>query len=574
MKGVTGKKAGNKYGNYVAYGALTAVFALLLWMNVFYLENWIDSDMAAEMIFSRLLTEEGRLIATPNWFYSTEFRVLYTQLFMVPLFHLFDSWHTVRVLTNLITYALVFGSYLYMVKPLGVKRHMAVLTSLLLLIPFSETFATHVQMGNTYMPHMIIICFVAGMFFRLSSGTAKRKWILLAGYLFLCLVCGLSGVRYLLALQAPLVLTSLIAVLKSMAWKEFRRQPSVALGRKLFDGCRGRYAGYSLLGAIAAVAGYGLNVIFVASSYKFQTYEATNFISVYQGIFLERVQNTLGSLLMLFGYIPDKGFISVRGLITLIAFVLIGGIIYVTVRSMRLLAVNAVDAKPAAYTDCATYAERAVHTESEGDGSVKAHRRYLLWLFVTAFALNTFVFVFTNSTLVPRYYLTVYLFVPAILAIYLEEEKLPVDRFLVCFVLSGCMLLAAAKTVYSYISTDKNENRREVAAFLEAEDYTFGYATYWHANIMQELTDGAVEVANLYQAPQLEDFHWSSPVKYYDEAYHTGKVFLLLTVEEAAECAAHPAVQKGKVIYEDAHYVVYHFDSMTDFAACREIQGE
>lgn len=568
-----------------AYAVLTGAFMLLVWMNAFYLDNWIDSDMAAEMIFSKLLAEEGGFLATPNWFYSTEFRVLYTQLFMQPLLMIFEDWYLVRMITNLLTYVLLVGSYLYMVKPLKVRKHVAVLTATLLLLPFSETFATHVHMGNTYMPHMIIICFVAGMFFRLTSGEKVRSFPRIFTcmiYVILCIICGLSGVRYLLAIQAPLVLAALTGILKSELWKEFRRMPDTCKAKALLVGREMRGFLYAMLGAVSAVVGYGLNVIFVSSAFTFQTYEGTNFISVYQGIFLERLQNTLGSLLMLFGYIPDKGFVSARGLITMIAFALLGGIWFVTVRTGRLLKADGagklagVDGVgKVAGTDAAgklTGADGAGGLRQEMEQGSRQLRRLLLWLFISAFALNTFVFVFTNSTIVPRYYLTVFLFVPALLAVYLEEEKLPVDKFIICACLCGCMLLTTAKTVYSYISTDKNQDKRAVAAFLQEEDYTFGYATYWNANIITELTDGQVEVANLYKARDLDEFHWSSPQKYYKDGYHSGKTFLLLTSEEAAECADLPVVMEGNVVYRDEYYVVFHFENTEEFADYKTVQ--
>ena len=81
-----GKK--ERFWEILAWGTLAAAFLLLVAMNLLWGDHWIDSDMAAEMIFSRLLAREGKWIATENWYYSTEFRVLYTQLFMVPLFHL------------------------------------------------------------------------------------------------------------------------------------------------------------------------------------------------------------------------------------------------------------------------------------------------------------------------------------------------------------------------------------------------------------------------------------------------------------------------------------------------------
>ena len=95
---------------------LGMVLLLLLLLNIFCQDNWLNSDMAAEMIFSRLLSEEHHLFASPNWYYSTEFRVLYTQLCMVPLFSLFKSWHVIRCITNLIFYALLLFSYFYFMR--------------------------------------------------------------------------------------------------------------------------------------------------------------------------------------------------------------------------------------------------------------------------------------------------------------------------------------------------------------------------------------------------------------------------------------------------------------------------
>lgn len=524
----------------LAWVVLAAVFLMLVLLNIFYHDNWLDSDMAAEMIFSRLLAEEREFLASGSWFYSTEFRVLYTQLFMEPLFLIFGSWHVVRAITNVLTYVLLLCSYFYMLKPLKVRRSTAVFTSALLLLPFSETFVTHVQMGNTYMPHMIILFFGFGMFLRLTGQRFEmvlKKMSLAGCYLLLSLVCGLSGVRYMLALQGPLVLTALVYLLKSGEWSAYSREMTRVNRKKLFSEDRLQYLVFSVLGAAGAMAGYVLNVLVVARKYDFQTYEATNFISVYQGIFMERLQNTLGSLLMLFGYIPDKGFLSVRGLVTMTAFVMLGGIVFLLVRCSREL-----------------------HSDGNKREEV-SRRKFLLWFFVTAFALNTFVFVFTTSTIVPRYYLTVFMFAVPLLAVYYEEERLPLNRFLVTVGLCGCMLLATGKTVFSFISTDKNEDKRAVAAFLQEEGYDFGYATYWNANIITELTDGDVEVANLQDVEELSYFLWSTPKKYYGEGYHDGKTFLLLTQDEVREFSASAAVREGRKVYEDGYYTVLEYDS-------------
>ena len=40
-------------------------------------------------------------------------------------------------------------------------------------------------------------------------------------------------------------------------------------------------------------------------------------------------------------------------------------------------------------------------------------------------------------------------------------------------------------------------------------------------------------------------------MKYYEEGYHTGETFLLLTAEECAEYAKAPALKQGEKVYED-----------------------
>lgn len=515
------------------------VFALLFFLNVCHHDHWLDSDMAAEMIFSRLLSEEGHLFAVKDWYYSTEFRFLYTQLLMGPLFHLSENWHLIRALTNILTYALMFYSYFYMMKPFRVKWQLTAITGTMLFLPFSETMITHMQMGNTYMPHVIILFFFYGLFLRLAENRnlpqGRGRWLFfweLLCFAALSVVCGVSGVRYLLAMQCPLAVTAFWYLAGSEEFGQLRRRfgTGEASGgfKAVLKSERASYVRYSLLGAVCSLGGYVLNVAWVSKSYVFQTYDATNFIAVYQGILWERLQNAIGSLLMLFGYIPDRGFLSLRGLISLISFVLIGIFVYCTVKACRQ----------------------------------ESGKRFFTALFVvTAFCINLFVFVFTTSTMVPRYYITIWIFVLPLLAFYWEGRAFLFDRYVVGALLAGCLLLSSAKITLSYLTTDKNEAKRPVAEFLADSDYTFGYATYWNGNIMTEMTDGAVEIANLTDPECLEYFKWSSPMKYYEEGYPAGEVFLLLTAEEAAEYETAPVLNRGECVYDDGNYIIRVYEN-------------
>jgi hypothetical protein len=183
---------------------------------------------------------------------------------------------------------------------------------------------------------------------------------------------------------------------------------------------------------------------------------------------------------------------------------------------------------------------------------------------VVAFLINTFVFIFTNSTVVSRYYLTVAQFAIPILAVYMEEERFALDRLLVKLLLVFCLLLASGKVTYSFITSDKNEDKRQVAAYLAQNGYDFGYATYDYANIIQEMTDGQVEIANIWKLDEMSYFRWSSPVAYYEDNRGDKGVFLLVSTQQALDYGSEPALQAGEIVYEDPYYLVYAYKRQED----------
>ena len=467
-----------KLFKYYPYLLLGLVFCMLVFLNIFYQDHWLDSDMAAEMMFSKLLAETGHIFATPDWCYSTEFRFLYTHLVMGPLFHVMNNWHAIRTITNIVFYVLLLVSYFYFMKPLQVSKKLTVLTSVILLLPFSETMMMHMQIGNTYMSHVIILFFFFGMFLRLTDweeeqNAASRKWLILPFYLFLALVCGISGIRYLLALQCPLMLTAFLYVMRSAEFQQFRSCPSKQNLKTVWRSKSILPFFYSLLGFAGSIVGYGVNVVWISKHYSFQTYEATNFIHIYDGVLFDRLQNAIGALLMLFGYIPDKGVISLRGIISIIAFVMLGLLVYCTVKGLQ-------------------YA--------------KGKTFFVVFFLVVAFFVNCFAFVFTTSTMVPRYYITIFIFTLPVLAFFFEKEKLLFDKATAALLLAGCLLLSTGKTVLSVMTADKNADKRPVAEFLLENDYHFGFATYTNGNIITELTNGAVEIANIWDPENLNYF--------------------------------------------------------------------
>lgn len=542
-----------KWLDHASIFALSGAVLILIVLNIFWGENWIDSDMAAEMIFSKLLAEEGSLISSANWYYSTEFRVLYTQLIMGPLHRILTDWHVIRVLTNVVFYGLMLAGFAFVCRPLAIKKRNVRWCALALVVPVSEAVMTHLQMGNTYMSHVILSFVTFGLFLRLSDKSYRKytaRYIACAiGYGVLCVILGMSGVRYLLDLIVPMVLAAGIFLLQSEAFQAFRQNPDKARLGSIFGTEQIRYLWASMGAMVCGAVGYLINAGFLSRMYQFQTYDATNFIVIQDGVFWDRVQNAFGELLQMFGYIENRAFLSVRGVITILAFVMLAVLGYVWVKAMR-------------YGVCAV-------KEKMADAETADYARSFTVLFAgVSFVLHLFVFIFTTSTMVDRYYIPIAIFFLLTLAIYMEWEKLAFDRVLVCLVLGGSLALAGVKTYYSFVSNDKNAERYEVAEALVEEGYTFGYASYWNSNIMTEVSDGALEMANIWSMDTLEYFRWSSKMSSYEAK--EGKVFLIAAKEELQALEENGVLQHQPVIFENECYTVFHFDSQEAFLAYQE----
>lgn len=99
------------------------VFALCILLVAVYLilgyGAYLDSDMASELVLAQHLVKEGTLISR-TWRYSTEVRILNTQLVFTPLMKLFgDNWRLVRTLGCMILLGMLAGSSYFCSRKLG-----------------------------------------------------------------------------------------------------------------------------------------------------------------------------------------------------------------------------------------------------------------------------------------------------------------------------------------------------------------------------------------------------------------------------------------------------------------------
>lgn len=508
------------------YVAMVLAFVTLLasvLFFVFYPDNLMHSDMAAEVILSKLLSEEGRLMS-PNWYYSTEIRVVYTQLIMTPLFRIFSDYGTVKLLSVIIFDVLLAVVFYFTAKEFRLKGACLYLAMALLVAPLSNEYLDMLLLGNFYTSQVICTYLVLKFSHRGSAG--KKGWrYLKTGLLFAtALILGLSGLRYLASLYIPL----LAAVCFSYGFDR-KEQREEALFSKLFMS----------VGMLAfAGGGFLINKFVLAAHYSFDS-QAIQFVPLSE--VPERFLTSVRLMLEFLGY-REVAAVSPLGIVNVIKFAffifLIYAIAYLTRHRYEVL-----DAK----------------------------QRLLLYYFYALFLINWYMLVFTDVLQQYRYWLPVYVIAVLLAGIYFAQvkEKTEFLKPALALLAAGTVLVSLYGELWQDTKYNDCEKRYGYMEFLEEQGYTFGYATFWNSSVTEYLSNGEIEVGHLGGKDGVSSpYEWLCPKYYYEKGYHTGKTFLLLarTEEPALSIGDITIMQDAVKVYEDEYYVIYEGEGMYLFS--------
>jgi len=522
------KKVFAEYAFLIVTGVI--ILALVLFC-IFKPDNLMHSDMAAEVILSKLLADQNRLI-TKDWFYSTEIRIVYSHLIMMPLFKIFSSYRLVKFCSVFLFYVLMTLAFLFAADRFGIKRRYRFLGLALLFTPLSNEYLDMMFVGNFYSSQTIctyvVLGVVAGWVTSRSKGKRAQICSLACTHLF-ALVLGLSGLRYLASLFLPLFL--------ALSWILFAEEKELFADKIFKNGC---FLNLVKMGTLLICAGVGflINRFYLAVYYSFDT-TPVDFVELSEvpGRFL----SSLKLMIEFFGYYPVE-VASGRGIVNAVKFLLfcffVGIILYLFhVRNERL---------------------NRLH-------------RFLLYYFVALFLLNWYMLVFTNVLLQYRYWIAVYIIAILLVAVFFQvfTPKIMWQKS----VYAVCIAIAALSSLYGELWQDAKyndcEKRYGYMQFLEENGYTFGYATFWNAPVTEYLSNGTIEVGNLggengVAAP----YEWLSKKELYKDGYHTGKTFLLLArTEEAGMLKGDFTVMPdGVKVYEDEYYAIYEGQGMYLFS--------
>ena len=493
----------------------------------------MNADMASELILAKEYAR-AKTFWPRTWYYSTEFRLLNTQLISGILFLFTNKWVVVKALTATICVIATVLAQNFLLRTLGIKKAwLRLLVCIMAVCPTTYDIWNIITFGNYYVPHIVIGLVYIALFLKLcmeaEDGSRKRLYLKII-FFVLSFLNGEAGIRYILSFQIPLILAVFFPKINNQvkagecSVKEFVLEDS--------------YVFFSAIGFILCAAGYGFNSL-ISRLFKFASWTYTDLCGFDVGV----LRDELNFIVETAGFrksaeaLAPSGFVCVLSIATLIAFVV--GII-------------------------------SFYKSKQQD-----YKKFLVTFFLTSFIFVFFVISITiKEDGSPRYIYPSLAFLFPCFAIVIENESFNKwHKYILGVSLSVALLCSCVFTVQDIMVFDCNSSRYTVHAFLEKNGYSFGYASFWNANVHTFMSDGKIEVANIGEGGDVPSmFETYGPPcfltlsRYYKDDYHTGeKCFLLVEEYQYQKSTNCRLFCHGKEVYSDENYRVFEYASPEEF---------
>ena len=496
----------------------------------------LDSDMSSELVLGKLLADNGGILST-DWYYSTEVRVLNTQIVYKTLFEFTDNWGLVRYLGSLINSLILASSSAYMAYHAGLKKYIPYIMGILLM-PFSNEYFKMMLYASYYVPHVAISFVFLGMLFAFLKSKTKKGVIIYSVLMgLLSFVSCLGGLRQLCVLFVPLFGASLLLLLlKLPKLLELER-------RELIHNSYIKFFIVSLSAALIGAGGYIVNQTLFRSIFSFHYFGGIKFNEEFSYEGLIRVITGFTDLMGSDAFTGSKWdtFIAIA---SMFLFILV-------ITAMFSLIIR--------------------------HNKIKDSELIITLYSLLGFLVMVTIYTTTNFEYTRRYLLPNFIFFVPLLTIYVKyicPKKLTDNMLGIKLVRFGvAALLFFILTVNSFSVITVYNNYRptrklgEAAEIIMMHDCYEGYATFWNANVMTELTNGKIEVRTWYSnepVTELDRYHNWLHVKDFGEEEHEGKIFLLFTKQEYNETTLKEKLNYAGLVLNTDQHVLFIYDSMDD----------
>lgn len=414
---------------------LLVCYAMASIFMALYGKNVLDADMSSELVLAKQLFDEGSIISK-SWYYSSELRVLNTQLVFAPLFALTDNWQSVRSLGTAILLAIMVLCYFFAARGMHLSWTRTLVSAGVLLLPLSSSYIYSVLTGVYYVPHICISFLLFGLICRFVENSKHRK-LNFAILFLLAFASGLGGVRQIFVFTMPITIASAVVY----GYGFFSSATTSATNKKNI-----KFFTVSVLSLFSSCMGYIVNKKVLTNIYTFCDYGVDEYAhTVFQGFSADGFEFCINSLIELLGYHQGDVFSSV--LIYNLLFSIILAVVYVAFHTVRKL--------------------------------VKHDNNYCVFIasiyFLIAIIMLCLMFCFTNIDRVTRYFVPVFVFLIPIIAYtsfkFGEILGRRVSSVLTTFLLI-LMMLCCVNTYKNMRKNDVNLELKEIVSVVLNEGYT------------------------------------------------------------------------------------------------------
>lgn len=508
--------------------ALSVLFSIII--TYFITNRCIDADASSELVLAEHLAKTGQLLST-DWFYSTELRVLNTQLIYAPLFLLFNSWHLVRFFGSVILQGILVGSFYLFTRFLKLNPKVFYLSAGLFLLPLSVCWGRIVLYNCYYVPHIAISLIIVGLTF----SDRYHVWRLSA-LGALSLVGGLGGIRQLMMTHAPILLAlALYWLMADLAGKN----ETPFLKRKW------RLLLTALLSAGLSAVGFLINKFYLIKLFSFVDY-SENTINLLDAAQLKEV---FYGFFHHFGFRNEIGILSVMGILSVLG-ILLG--IYCLIAAIGRI------------------------KKCKGEEDLSKTLPQMMFLSFAAVMLLVFLLIGNG------YYFVLYLTplviwaVPVFIAELCDSPKavslFHLQRLLPLTAAAILLVNGLANSLYflsdhlfaqkyeglSFQTKNQKALMTPAVEFLEQEGYELGYATFWNSNILTEMTDGGIKTVTLtidHESGNVVLCEWLTLRSNRD--LKDQKDFLLLEASLQEVFEANNDLSDCTLVYRDDGFIIY-----------------
>lgn len=510
----------------LSVGLLISLHIALFFMLNERIDFLVNSDASSELVLSKILSEEKRII-TDSWNYSTELQFLNVTIIYAFFFLFFKDWHVVRMLSILVSHLILTGSTIYLCRQAGLKKYAPAAASVMLL-SFSTTGAHYfwvVLEDLFYLPYISISFISLGLCLRYGKIIKNNKKILLV-LLSLALSCaaGVGGLRQIAVTYLPLFICMLLITVRQVyihGWANYKASKF------------SRYTLISIIDFLGSSIGYYLNVHILSKRYSFFVYDKFQFTELN----LDNPIKLVNDILYLLGY--QKGPVNAKTFFS-------GAFCAVVCLLIFWSIVTALRRKD----------------------SISEEYRVTSGFFLCSMVVFFMIYTVTNMGYTERYVIPfIAMGVMSVMFVLKEADfgKLKVAKKTVCICLMSAALIQNGLVLSVLNKVDRTKEIREIATFLDKSDYKTGYSTYWNGNVLTELSNGEIDMYALNPSAltvlNFSDLHVWLQKKSHFEYMPEGKIFLLLENTEIESCSWRDKLRDEDIILQTDNRTVYGYDS-------------